>query len=44
MQVQQLVIDVYRARIVDTRSNTQEMLAYLDAMTAARRRQIESQP
>ncbi len=40
--VQQLVIDVYRARILDPRSNTQEMLAYLDAMTAARERQLEA--
>ena len=39
--VQQLVIDVYRARILDEDSNTQEMLAYIDAMTAARRRQLE---
>lgn len=42
--VQQLVVDVYLARIVDTRSNTQEMLAYLDAMTAARSRQLEQRP
>lgn len=41
-EVQQLVIDVYRARILDPESNTQEMLAYLDAMTAARTRQLTS--
>ena len=38
--VQQLVIDVYKARILDERSNTQEMLAYIDAITAARSRQL----
>jgi alkyl sulfatase BDS1-like metallo-beta-lactamase superfamily hydrolase len=39
-EVQQLVIDVYAARIVDDRSVTQAQLAYLDAMTAARVRQL----
>ncbi len=39
---QQLVIDVYRERILDPASNTQEMLAYLDAMTAARQAQIDA--
>ena len=38
--VQQLMIDAYRARILDEDSNTQEMLAYIDAMTAARSRQL----
>jgi alkyl sulfatase BDS1-like metallo-beta-lactamase superfamily hydrolase len=38
--VQQLVIDTYLARIVDERSNTQEILAYIDAITAARSRQL----
>lgn len=36
--VQQLVFDVYRARIMDPDTNTQEMLTYLDQMTAARER------
>ena len=40
--VQQLVLDVYKARILDPRSNTQEMLTYLDAMTAARQRQLDA--
>ncbi len=39
-EVQQLVIDVYKARILDGRSNIQEILAYLDAITAARTRQL----
>ncbi len=34
--VQQLVIDVYRQRILDPASNTQEILAYLDQMALAR--------
>jgi len=38
--VQQLVIDAYKARIVDEGSNTQEQLAYIDAITAARARQL----
>ena len=38
--VQQLVIDVYRARIMDPATNTQELLTYLDQMTAARTRQL----
>ena len=38
--VQQLVLTAYRARILDEDSNTQEMLAYIDAMTAARSRQL----
>ncbi|MEZ4217150.1 MAG: alkyl sulfatase dimerization domain-containing protein [Myxococcota bacterium] len=38
--VQQLVIDAYLARIVDPRSNTQEMLAYLDVMARARELQL----
>ncbi|MEH6569492.1 MAG: MBL fold metallo-hydrolase [Halioglobus sp.] len=35
-EVQQLVFDVYKARIMDPNSNTMEMLTYLDQMTAAR--------
>jgi hypothetical protein len=41
--VQQLVIDVYRARIMDPATNTQELLTYLDQMTAARTRQLGQQ-
>ena len=37
-EVQQLVFDVYKARIMDPSANTQEMLTYLDQMTAARAR------
>lgn len=37
---QQLVIDVYRRRVLDPRTNTQEMLEYVDAMAEARRRQL----
>ena len=36
--VQQLVFDVYKARIIDPDTNTMEMLTYLDQMTAARDR------
>ncbi len=36
--VQQLVFDVYKTRIMDPASNTQEMITYLDQMTAARAR------
>jgi hypothetical protein len=36
------VIDVYRQRIEDPRTNTQERLAYLDAMVAAREAQLAS--
>ena len=39
---QELVIDVYRRRIADPGSNTQERLAYLDAMVAAREAQLAS--
>lgn len=39
--VQQAVIDVYLERIKDPRSNVQEILAYIDAMTAARQAQID---
>lgn len=41
-QVQQLVIDVYRERILDPSSNTQEILAYLDQMAQARERQLST--
>jgi alkyl sulfatase BDS1-like metallo-beta-lactamase superfamily hydrolase len=39
---QDLVIDVYRRRITDPATNTQERLAYLDAMVAAREAQLAS--
>jgi len=38
--VQDLVIEVYAKRIAAPESNTQEMLTYLGAMTAARERQL----
>jgi alkyl sulfatase BDS1-like metallo-beta-lactamase superfamily hydrolase len=38
--VQQLVIDVFGARILDPRSLTQETLVYLDIMAEARQRQL----
>ena len=41
--VQQLVLDAFRARILDPESNTQEMLAYLDRMTEARQRQLSAE-
>ena len=37
---QRLLIDVYAHRIVNTESNTQEILAWLEAMTQARRLQL----
>ena len=37
---QQLILDVYKARIIDPASNTQEILAYLDHMADARARQL----
>ena len=36
--IQQLVFDVYRTRILDPDTNNMEMLTYLDQMTAARER------
>ena len=36
--VQQLVFDVYKTRILDPETNNMEMLTYLDQMTAARER------
>lgn len=39
--VQQAVIDVYLERIKDPRSNVQEILAYIDAMVAARQAQVD---
>jgi alkyl sulfatase BDS1-like metallo-beta-lactamase superfamily hydrolase len=36
--VQELIFDVYKARIMDPDTNTMEMLTYLDQMTAARER------
>ena len=38
VEVQQLVFDVYKSRIMDPDTNTMEMLTYLDQMTAARER------
>lgn len=40
---QQLVIDIYKARILHPASNTQEMLTYLDQITAARQMQLQGQ-
>ncbi|MAZ87125.1 MAG: MBL fold metallo-hydrolase [Cellvibrionaceae bacterium] len=40
--VQALVIEVYKQRIEDERSNTMEMLAYLELMTEARQRQLDA--
>jgi hypothetical protein len=37
---QRLLIDVYAHRIIHTEANTQEILAWLEAMTAARRLQL----
>lgn len=41
-QVQQLVLDVYKARILDPATNTQEMLTYIDQMALARQQQLLS--
>ncbi len=41
-EVQQLVLDTFKARILDPESNTQEMLTYLDRMTEARQRQLDA--
>lgn len=41
-KVQALVIDVYKARIEDERSNTMEILAYLELMTEARQKQLDA--
>jgi len=40
-EVQKLVIEIYRRRILDPHSNTQEMLTYLDAMAAARTLELQ---
>ncbi len=40
---QQLVIDVYRERILDPDCRTQEALVYIDAMAAARQAQIDAE-
>ena len=40
---QRLLIDVYAHRIVNTDSNTQEILAWLEAMTQARRLQLAAE-
>ncbi len=37
-EVQQLVFDVYKSRILDPDTNTMELLTYLDQMTAAKER------
>jgi len=39
-QAQQLILDVYKQRILDAGSYTQEKLAYVDQMAAARRLQL----
>jgi hypothetical protein len=41
---QALVIEVYLQRTLDPRNNTQEILAYLDMMAAARQAQMAHQP
>jgi alkyl sulfatase BDS1-like metallo-beta-lactamase superfamily hydrolase len=41
-QTRALVIETYRRRILDPASNTQEMLAYVDAMVAARQAQLDA--
>jgi hypothetical protein len=41
--VQQLVIDVYRARVIEPATNTQEMLTYIDQMAQARSAQLAAQ-
>ncbi len=37
---QQLVLDVYKARILDEEANVQEILAYIDMLALARERQL----
>ena len=39
---QQLVIDVYRHRVIDKNTNTMEMLNYIKAMTDARQAQLDA--
>ena len=39
---QQLVIDVYRARVLDKETNTQEMMAYIALMAEARQLQLDA--
>ncbi|MBW2713808.1 MAG: MBL fold metallo-hydrolase [Deltaproteobacteria bacterium] len=41
--VQEMVIEVYRERIVDPASNTQEMLTYVNQMVDARSRQLAAE-
>ncbi|WP_419535558.1 MBL fold metallo-hydrolase [Endozoicomonas sp.] len=41
-EVQQLTIDVYKARVSDPATNTQEMLTYIDQMARARQKQLEA--
>jgi alkyl sulfatase BDS1-like metallo-beta-lactamase superfamily hydrolase len=41
-EAQALVIETYRRRILDPASNTQEMLAYLDAIAAVRQAQLDA--
>jgi alkyl sulfatase BDS1-like metallo-beta-lactamase superfamily hydrolase len=41
-EAQALVIESYRRRILDPASNTQEMLAYLDAMATVRQAQLDA--
>ncbi len=42
--VQQLVLEIYQARILHPASNTQEMLVYIDAMTQAHQLQQSATP
>lgn len=39
---QQLVIDVYRNRVIDKDTNTMEMLNYIKVMTEARQAQLNT--
>jgi len=41
--LQQLVLDIYRLRILDPAANTQEILTYVDQMAAARERQMAAE-
>ena len=41
---QALVLETYKQRILDPESNTQEMVAYVDAMAAARQAQLDRNP
>ena len=41
-KTQQLIMDVYRQRILDRNSNTQEMIAYIDQMVEAKKWQLKA--